>query len=163
MKNLFLLLLVLLTGGVPATLLACNKKKVAAIKFTRTPCYGSCPWYIVDLSQNGDATYTGKKFVKNEGVYNGNISSTHQKQIDDIFDFVNTLKLDTLQDKYDSGATDLSAMRFAFYNSKGKLLKEIVMTTSEPVDLLDLSMRIDSLLTEDQIPEALPTFAPIQE
>ncbi len=141
---------------------ACGKKnKIAEIQYTRTPCYGTCPWYKIVISSDGAMRYEGLKFVKNEGIFEGKIKSTKADEVAQIFDYVNKLKIDTFQDKYNAGVSDLPGKKMLLINSKGKPVKDIFMIGIEPEPLRELSEMIDSLIPEDQIPTMLPLHKPL--
>jgi len=44
------------------------------VNFKKTPCYGKCPMYEVEIYTDGRATYNGKKFVEKLGLYEAQIS-----------------------------------------------------------------------------------------
>ncbi len=140
-----------------------SKNKITEVQLTRTPCFGTCPWYTLVLSADGNMRYEGKKFVKNEGDYRGNISKNHSDEIKEIFEFINGLKVDTFQERYDAGVTDLPGLKMLFVNKKGKPVKEIMMVGVEPESLKVLAKKLDALVPEDQIPTELPVYKPLEK
>jgi hypothetical protein len=64
--------LALATAGALAT---CNAKteSISTITFERTPCFGTCPVYRVNVSGNGDVKFEGIRNVDSVGTYAGHI------------------------------------------------------------------------------------------
>ncbi len=144
------------------SLQACGKKnKITEIQYTRTPCYGACPWYKIIISDDGAMRYEGIKFVKNEGLYQGNIKKRRDDEVAEIFDYVNKLKIDTFQDKYDAGISDLPGKKILMISTKGKPVKDVLMVGIEPEPLKTLAEMIDKLIPEDEIPQVLPEHKPL--
>ncbi len=154
-KSILLTLLLVITSQ--GLLLACiNKKKVSEIQLTRTPCFGTCPWYKIVISEDGNMRYEGLKFVKNEGDYKGNINAKHKEELKEVFKYANEIKVDTFKDKYDAGIPDLPGLKLLFINSKGKVIKDIQIQGAEPIELSTLAEKIDALISEENIPTELP-------
>ena len=41
------------------------------LRYERTPCFGPCPAFILEVNSNGDARYNGRRNVKFEGTFQG--------------------------------------------------------------------------------------------
>ena len=39
------------------------------LRYERTPCFGPCPAFILDVTSNGEARYVGRRNVKIEGKF----------------------------------------------------------------------------------------------
>jgi len=39
--------------------------------YERTPCFGPCPAFILEVNANGEARYNGRRNVKFEGIFRG--------------------------------------------------------------------------------------------
>jgi uncharacterized protein DUF6438 len=52
-----------------------------AITLERTPCFGGCPVYAVEVSRSGEVTYEGKAHVRQLGKASGKIS---QQKVDGL-------------------------------------------------------------------------------
>ena len=78
-------------------LLGCSEKKNAVatnqsseqttnapfevIRYEKTPCFGTCPQFVMVIQSDGKAFYQGKRFVDMEGSWRGEWS---QKQIEEV-------------------------------------------------------------------------------
>ena len=58
-----------------------NNIKFEKVKLERTPCYGSCPVYTVEVFADGRVKYNGKIFVARIGIHEWNID---EKSIEEI-------------------------------------------------------------------------------
>lgn len=112
----FLLLpLVLLAVG----LVACNGQKTAPnastyggaapadslfFTLTRTPCFGKCPAYTVNVYRSGYATYNGKSHVEKTGEHTAQVGTDTMAL---LLAKAERIGFFDLQDVYDSQVTDL--------------------------------------------------------
>jgi hypothetical protein len=55
--------------------------EIREIRQERTPCYGTCPVYVVTFSRDGTAEYRGKAYVHALGTYRANIDSATFAQL----------------------------------------------------------------------------------
>jgi len=121
------------------------------LKMQRTPCYGKCPNYTVEISNNGKVNYFGKMFVDYEGQHFGNISST---DVDLIKSKINEVNFFELQDKYDSPATDMPSTIFEV--TLNKQFKKITNRHNGPIELKDLEKLVEEIVYKSNLkPEAL--------
>ncbi len=74
------------------------------VSMSKTPCYGQCPVYSFELFSDGTIDFTGKRFVKFEGHYKGQITD---EQIHLIKEQIKSTNFFELESKYDSKATDI--------------------------------------------------------
>lgn len=75
---------------------------VASIE--RTPCFGQCATYKVNVYANGDATYEGKRFAPREGLFVGKFT---QEQVDQLLQKGRDINYLSLKEEYDGPVTDL--------------------------------------------------------
>lgn len=141
-----------------STLLSCKpqeKKTTTAaavedtkvfLKMQRTPCYGKCPNYTVEISNNGRVNYFGKMFVDFEGQHYGNISTTDVELIKTKIKEVNFFEL---KDKYDSPATDMPSTIFeATINNQ---FKKITNRHNGPPELKDLEKLVEEIVYKSKL------------
>lgn len=141
-----------------STLLSCKpqeKKTTTAaavedttvfLKMQRTPCYGKCPNYTVEISNNGRVNYFGKMFVDFEGQHYGNISTTDVELIKTKIKEVNFFEL---KDKYDSPATDMPSTIFeATINNQ---FKKITNRHNGPPELKDLEKLVEEIVYKSNL------------
>ena len=58
-----------------------ERNKNLLISLEKTPCFGTCPIYKINISENGNGTYKGIRFVDSIGEYNFNIKELILKKI----------------------------------------------------------------------------------
>jgi len=63
------------------------------LKYKKTPCYGKCPIYEVEVYTDGYITYNGKNFVEKIGAYETKISAEEVKALKQRFFDINFLEL----------------------------------------------------------------------
>ena len=49
--------------------------KFKSITLERTGCFGNCPIYKVDITEDGNVFYMGERFVEEEGIHSWEIDS----------------------------------------------------------------------------------------
>ena len=85
-------------------LLAVSLSLVAAapvITLERTPCFGSCPSYKVQIFADGRVVYQGKRFVRRKGKAQARITKDAVQELVREFNSINYLNLD---DEYNPGS-----------------------------------------------------------
>src|SRR5690606_33695285 len=73
-------------------------------RMEKTPCYGECPIYTVNIYKSGRATYEGKNFVENIGMYQAWFSEQEMKQLISLAKDADYFHLEHV---YDAAVTDL--------------------------------------------------------
>lgn len=111
---------------------------------TRTPCYGTCPWYSINIKSNGQIIYNGQKFVELEGMYEANIP---ESEVEDLFSTINSMRVDTFPSQYEMMMTDVPGINYVFKDKKGKEYK-INNANFGPQQLTDLSEMVDQFLDQ---------------
>jgi hypothetical protein len=69
-----------------------------SIKLKRTPCYGSCPVYEVEILANGTVNYNGEMFVEMDGAHSWKIEPENIELLNQLickYDYFNIQKLNT--------------------------------------------------------------------
>ena len=112
MKNITLLILsMLLIGSVFARHHKRKKDKqpnsITSVSIHRTACYGRCPDYLVQISNDGTAIYTGKRFTADTGIFKKNIGTAKAMEV--INEFY-TYRVDTCSDMYRNRIPDLPGL-----------------------------------------------------
>lgn len=79
-----------------------NKHQVT-ITLERTPCFGRCPVYRVEMNESGNVVYTGIKYVAVEGIQRYTIEPEKVAQLVEEF---NRIHYFSLMDRYDATVTD---------------------------------------------------------
>ena len=116
MKKTALIILALLVGFSVYAKHHKRKKKQQAttssmisVTMRRTPCYGRCPNYEIQLDNDGTAIYTAIRFNPDTGTFTKNIGAAKVKEIIDQF---NSYRVDTCQDLYRNRIADLPGINF---------------------------------------------------
>jgi TonB family protein len=156
MKKLFFLCLILVSFNTIA------QKLVTYIKIERTPCYGRCPVYSLEIMSNGKIKYEGKRNVDKMGVYNYKVSP---QKVKSLFAFIEKNKISSLKNKYEQVATDLPRLHMAFIIAKKT--KKIQNAEAGPKYLEEIANRVDAVWNElniDRSPipyEEYPAVEPV--
>lgn len=106
----------------------------------RTACYGRCPDYTIELNKDGNATYTGIRFVKDSGVYKKNIGSAQTMSV------INKLlenHVDTCTDKYINRIPDLPGIVYTITYKDS--VKKIFNANWGPQYLKDIATDMDNV------------------
>lgn len=154
MKATYLLLIISLLS-----LLVCCKpqeKKMATtavvedttvfLKMQRTPCYGKCPNYTVEIFNNGKVSYLGKMFVDYVGQHEAVVSKI---ELDLIKTKINEINFFELKDKYDSPATDMPSTIFEV--TINKQFKKITNRHNGPLELKDLEKLVEEIVYKSNL------------
>lgn len=116
------------------------------IKMQKTPCYGPCPSYNLEILSDGSVTFIGKSFVDYLGTYNSKISEV---ELENIKTKIEEVQFFELEDNYDSPATDIpSCITEVFLNSKSK---KITNRRYGPEELKDLEKLIEQTVLKSNL------------
>ncbi|TDO91987.1 hypothetical protein DFR79_10813 [Halanaerobium saccharolyticum] len=63
------------------------------IFLARTPCFGHCPVYKLEIYPNGQVNYLGKYFVKMEGFKSWQIEAQAVKKLNDLIEKYDYFKI----------------------------------------------------------------------
>lgn len=139
-------------------LLACKSKKnaqstkvdykatdvIASIE--KTPCFGFCPVYKLDIYGDGKVVYKGTKNVDNVGDYTGKAT---QEQLDQLFNQAKELGFAEFEKEYDGPVTDLPTTYVAVWTN-GEL-KKIKARYNVPDQLAQFIKYFDALSKEIEL------------
>ena len=90
----------------------------------RTPCYGTCPTYSINIYKSGYVIYEGIRFVDRLGTYSSRIS---ERKIQSIISKANEIGYFDMNEVYDSPVTDLpSTITYLSVNGQKKRIKDRV-------------------------------------
>ena len=101
-------------------------------------CYGRCPEYSIEIADDGSATYTGKRFTEDTGIFKKNIGKAKAKE---IIDFLSMNKVDTCKDLYENRIPDLPGITITINYPKRK--KVIRNASFGPDFFRELSTKMD--------------------
>lgn len=147
MKNVIALVLFFAFASAPVLSHACGKHRVHSVKMERTPCLGTCPWYIVKVYEDGRVTYWGKEGTPREGFFEGRIDPL---EADALMEKFEKKRIHKAQDQYNKNIADIPMLHFQFTLGKDMEEKNIKQANFGPTYLLDLGKEIDLLIKNVQ-------------
>ncbi len=116
------------------------------LKMQRTPCYGKCPSYVVEIFNNGKVSYLGKMFVDYVGQHEATISKS---DLDLIKAKINEINFFEFKDKYDSPATDMPSTIFEV--TLNKQFKKITNRHNGPPELKELEKLVEEIVYKSNL------------
>ena len=78
----------------PAPAPASKPRVTYAVKMTRTPCFGHCPAYTVEIDRDGNVKWTGKLYVKDVGERSAKIPLSDVRRLARAIDKLHYFSLD---------------------------------------------------------------------
>ena len=130
------------------TLAALIKKANSAFfSIKKTECFGDCPVYNVTIDEKGNVTYTGKKYVKVNGVQKFQLT---EKQLTTLKEKLANNDFSSYKKVYDDpNITDLGS---TYISQKDKLVK-IRLWRGIPKDLVDVYSYVQDMLYDKKFLE----------
>ena len=119
------------------------------ITLERTPCFGFCPVYTLNIHGDGTVVYEGKDFVKIKGHAEATISQEEIEQLVAEFEKVDYF---SLHDSYtERTITDApSVITSITIDGRTKTIEHYHGDFSTPEELTRLEDRIDEIINIDQ-------------
>lgn len=118
-----------------------SKLSVDYVMMRRTPCFGHCPYYAIEVYKDGLIRFTGFNNVADSGVYEKKIDP---KKAQVLLKEISDYRVDTLQKSYKVLITDFPGI---YYNFKyGKISQQVINAHYGPVFLKSLANEIDELV-----------------
>ncbi len=131
----------------PAQLMACKKHRIHSITMERTPCFGTCPWYILEITENGQVRYWGKKDAPRVGYFESTISQADAKQ---LFKRYSSKKLSNAQEEYTANISDIPMIHYTFTIGKEQGQKKVRQANFGPTFFTRLANELDALVAETE-------------
>lgn len=127
---------------------SCGVKKTKTphdwIQLQQTPCFGTCPVYVLKIQSDGSMILKGTNFLDKIGNY----SLKLQKQdLDTLQELVSKVDFNSLDDSYDPGISDFPSSIFTIHTTE--MNRTIAVVADAPEELMKLLKYIDSLRKKD--------------
>ena len=116
-------------------------KESLLITLERTPCFGRCATYKYSIFTTGRVIYNGVENVKNIGTYSAQLTNS---QVEKIKDRIESAKIFSLKDKYDSQITDIPST-LLIINIDGRK-KKIYDRYGAPKELTQFEKFVDDIV-----------------
>lgn len=101
--------------------IALAQNKITSIKMERTPCFGVCPAYTIEIKSNGVCVYMGIKDATYDGKIVGKLPNSEWKKLWKKYEKYNFLKLPS---SYKVKASDFSKVHYTMIiNGKTKTIR----------------------------------------
>lgn len=111
------------------------------LSFERTPCFGTCKAYRINIYKSGHATYDGRSNVELLGPHTGRVSGG---VIEELVAQVEGSGFFAMQDKYDAEVTDLpSTIIRVVANGKDK---KVIGRVGQPAAFKNLAAQLEERL-----------------
>lgn len=98
------------------------------LTFERTPCFGTCPGYVMQVYADGRVAYEGRRAVPIMGKKDLHLPTA---TVADLLRTAQEAHFDQFQDRYSRGATDLPSTVVAVRQPNGQL-KTVTVETDAP-------------------------------
>lgn len=89
-----------------------KESQIQQITMERTPCFGTCPSYRLDVNMDGKVVFTSRAFTEFEGTYEKKFAA---EKATAIFKKFETYQVDTCSEEYNSLIADVPGV---FYTIK---------------------------------------------
>jgi hypothetical protein len=109
--------------------------------FERTPCFGMCPAFRLNVYRSGYATYEGRSHVEREGMHEGRVG---MDTLALLLKEAEAIGFFALEDRYDSQVTDLPSLIIRIV-SKGRD-KKVVARVGYPEKLRNYATFVEELM-----------------
>lgn len=121
-------------------------KESIFITMERTPCFGKCPNYKITIFNTGNVVYEGLQFAEKQGKFKKKLNN---KQLTELEEQIEYLKIFALKDVYDSKITDIpSCILLINYKEKKK---KILDRDGAPEELKRFEKLIDALIITNDL------------
>jgi hypothetical protein len=105
-----------------------------AITFERTPCFGTCPSFTMQVYADGRVAYEGRRFVAAEGKKDFKLPAA---TVADLLRQAKESHFEKFEGRYSSGVTDLPSTIIGVQQPDGKL-KTVVVEDGAPENVREL-------------------------
>ena len=115
------------------------------LSIRKTPCFGDCPVYDLNIDKEGNVIYNGIQYVIEEGKREFKLSDVELKKLTEM---LNTGNFDSFKDEYDNPRITDLASTFITYN--GKQIK-IRLWNDIPDELINVHEYVEGILLDKKL------------
>jgi hypothetical protein len=117
-----------------------NPNQIISVNMNRTPCYGRCPNYNIDLDKDGKLVYTAVRFTEDSGIFKKTISAKKAQELISRFE---SYRVDTCREMYESRIADLPGIVYTIkYPNR---TQKIINANFGPAFLTELAEAMDAI------------------
>jgi hypothetical protein len=119
---------------------------ILTLYYERTPCFGMCPIFKLEVFRSGMARFEGKNYTELIGIYSAQFTQQEMDKIVAVADRIGFFQFD---EKYDNPAIqDFPTITVALY--KGEKLKYVINKYRGPKELNDMYTLLDKIIEEKE-------------
>jgi Domain of unknown function (DUF6438) len=116
------------------------------MSYMKSPCFGHCPVYRIQLYRNGLCILEGKEYLDKKGVYFAMLSKESFKNITDF----SKLNWASYDGNYFMNLPDLPSSEFIMHDENGAIIKKIKSNTNLPKEIGRLHAGIGELIRTEK-------------
>jgi hypothetical protein len=120
-------------------------REITYLRMERTPCFGRCPNYALEIRSDGMVRYYGYMFTQYSGIYEIGIG---ERQAAELLKEFASYRPDTCAEVYELPIADLPGLNYTFHYSDSEE-KSISNAHFGPEFLKDFSRKLDQTLMVD--------------
>jgi len=133
---------------------SCRKSKAASefnrfenstIILEKTPCYGTCPVYVITIKGTGEVMYEGKEHVTKKGKYQKKLSD---KEVNKLFNAFECSNFSDFRSEYTEEVSDMPTTYLTFEHRGYK--KKITDYYGAPEELKKLEKMVEEIAESEE-------------
>jgi len=117
------------------------------IQLEKTPCFGKCPVYTIQIDQKGNGLFKGVENTDYQGLYSFRLSKKQLEQLETSFKQSGFFEM---EDTYHAYVSDLPTI-YLTYQAAGGVKKKIMDYYGAPQELKDLERQIETLVLSQKM------------
>lgn len=86
-----------------------SMKQFSQIAMERTPCFGTCAAYRVEVNKDGSVRYISRHFTEYEGTYEKKFDAS---KVEELYKEFSSYRVDTCAEKYESLIQDVPGIMY---------------------------------------------------
>jgi hypothetical protein len=144
MKNFIVFLSGILFLASCASVKVVGDEKGQVVAMEKSPCFGKCPHYSMQIFKDGKVVYNGKANTKKLGIFEKTID---KKELNSIVKAFESSKFSSFNDLYNSELADLPSTML--YYADGKTKKSVTGKENRPAEVLKLQYMLEKIADSD--------------